>query len=124
VADIASTDDIRALLEEHRRQLLAELDGRVEPYLNSEQAAAFLATTEQSVRWLVANRDLPHRRAQGATKGRLLFRASELERWVEESPDRDPASRLTGSTGDRIVRTHQQRRAGALERPARGHEGV
>jgi len=86
VPEIPTKDEIRALLREERRALLDELDGRIEPYLNSESAAVFLDTTVAQVRWLVAHRDLPYRRAQGERRGRLLFKASELQQWVEERP--------------------------------------
>jgi hypothetical protein len=91
VASIPTAEEVREIVRDELRVAFDALDGRVEPYLNSEQAAVFLGgTTAQSIRWLVSHRELPHRRAQGERRGRLLFKTSELQRWVEEHAWRVP----------------------------------
>jgi hypothetical protein len=52
-----------------------------EPYLNTEQAATFLATTPVALRELVSKGLVPSYKPEGTN--RLLFKASDLRVFVE-----------------------------------------
>jgi excisionase family DNA binding protein len=65
-------------LDEIRRVVREEIESVVQPltWLNVEQAAQYLATTQDAIRALVKRRQLTvHRTATG----RLLFRREELD---------------------------------------------
>jgi excisionase family DNA binding protein len=69
------------LVEAVRAEVDRALDGRPQGWLDSKRAADYLSTTPEVIRDLVRRNGLPHHRAPGTA--RLLFRPTELDRWVE-----------------------------------------
>jgi excisionase family DNA binding protein len=73
-------DDLLDALREALQEAAGTARSAPEPWMGSEQAAAYLDTTPAALRDLIRRSDLPHHRAPGSS--RLLFRASEIDTWI------------------------------------------
>lgn len=71
-------EELAALVESAVAEALAKRN-EIEPWLDTDAAAAYLSTTPPRLRDLARRSSLPHHRTAG---GRLMFRPSELDRWV------------------------------------------
>ncbi len=74
-----STEELRSLISEAVEDALAKNPAR-EEWMDTAACARHLSTTENSVRDLVYRSGLPAHKAPGTA--RLLFRPSEIDRWV------------------------------------------
>jgi excisionase family DNA binding protein len=74
---------------ERAAEMLAErleVGARPEPWLTVDQAAEHLACPKSRIYALVSARRIPHRK----DGSRLLFRASELDAWLDQGGGRRP----------------------------------
>lgn len=62
-------------------EMLPDRDGSSSPWLDVQEAAEYLRTTEDSIRGMVKRRQIPFHKPNG----RVLFHCGELDQWALEA---------------------------------------